>query len=50
MNKLLFSITLLFGVSVMALTEKEKTSWLEPVSDADYAEATGFPKASSSGN
>lgn len=34
----------------MALTEKEKTSWLEPVSDADYAEATGFPKASSSGN
>ena len=34
----------------MALTEKEKTSWLEPVSDADYAETTGFPKASSLGN
>lgn len=30
--------------------ETNKTSWLEPVSDADYAEATGFPKASSSGN
>ena len=50
MKKLLFSITLLFGVPVMALTEKEKTSWIEPVSDADYAEATGSPKGASSGN